>query len=150
MQKKYLAIILLVTCVCLNIIFAGALVQKSSDLAGDGQKNTPTVRMVYSFPTKTAPINETPEKLQITSVECNYTSDTFLVTILNQGSTEATITEVQVDGSQANIEDNIVIPSDMCGELLVSFNNEIVPMKTYEIQVFSIAGDSAFFYKVCC
>jgi archaellum component FlaF (FlaF/FlaG flagellin family) len=152
MQKKYLAIIFITFCILLNIIFAGALIQKTDDSAADGK--TPTVSLVYSFPpnttiTNAASSSATPEKIVITDVQANDTSGTFLVTILNNDSAQTTISDVSVNGNSAKIENSIVIPPKACAALLVSLNDEIVPLKTYEIQVESLEGDSAAFYKVC-
>jgi len=163
MQKKNLGIFFIILCVFLNIIFAGALIQKPGDSANDAQNaSEPTVRMVSSFPLNTTFANilssqfttnassfiSDPEKLIITNVESNLTSNTFLVTILNNGSSQIIITDVLVSYHSAEIEDEIVIPPNACAVLLVNLNDEIVFLRTYEIKVQSSEGYYTTFFDV--
>jgi len=154
MQKKYLAAILfIILCIVLNVLFAGALMQKTNEPVNNIKPLEPTVRMVSSFlPNATIEqsILSTSYNLVITNVDANYTSNTFLITILNNGSSQITLSSILVNGYSSTMENNIVIPSKNCATLLVDLNDEIVLLRTYEIQVYSLDGNSATFFKVCC
>jgi archaellum component FlaF (FlaF/FlaG flagellin family) len=164
MQKKILAIFLIIFCIILSIILAGVLMRKTDDSANTGKNaSMPTVRMIYSFPANTSSSNIlssqsntnesssllNPKKLVITDVQSDYTSDTFLVTVINNGSSQTILTDVLVNGYSAKIENELVIPPNSCAVLLVRFNGEIVFLRTYEIQVKSLEGNSATYFKVC-
>ncbi len=155
MQNKKLVIFLIILCAFLNILVAGVLMQKTDDSSNVGKATSePTARMIYSFPSQstanTSSSLATSEKLVITNVQSNDTSDTFLVTILNNGPSHITITDVLVNGYSVKIENKIVISPNSCDALLVTLNDEIVFLRTYEIKVQSLEGYSAIFYNVCC
>jgi archaellum component FlaF (FlaF/FlaG flagellin family) len=100
------------------------------------------------FTTNASSFISDPEKLIITNVESNLTSNTFLVTILNNGSSQIIITDVLVSYHSAEIEDEIVIPPNACAVLLVNLNDEIVFLRTYEIKVQSSEGYYTTFFDV--
>ena len=89
------------------------------------------------------------DKLTITSVQTNFTEGSFLVFISNDNS-QATITDVFVNGCPANLEKNVVIPANSSLALLLILPDGIIFARTYEIRLLSSDGQSALFYKIVC
>jgi hypothetical protein len=165
MQQKRLMVLLIVSSVFLSVTFAGVLTQKTDDSADDiTDAIAPTVQLAYSFSSNTTIINclssqspntnasspvLTPEKLTITGVQSNEASDTLLVTVLNNGSSQTIISDVSVNGFSANKENEIVLPPNSYTVLLVSLHEKMVFLRTYEIQLQPFEGDSTIFFKTC-
>ncbi|MGD6852033.1 MAG: hypothetical protein ACQCN6_08245 [Candidatus Bathyarchaeia archaeon] len=164
MQQKRLVILLVITSVFFSILFAGVLTQKTDDSADEiNNAFAPTVQLAYSFPSNTtitaclsSPSSTTntssaltPEKLTITSVQLNEESDTFIVTVLNNGPSQSIISDVSVNEVSAYIENEIAMPPNSYTVLSVSLHEQMRFLRTYEIQLQSLDGDSATFFKTC-
>jgi hypothetical protein len=89
------------------------------------------------------------DKVTITAVQTNFSEGSFLVFISNYNS-QATITDVFVNGCPANLEKNLVIPANSSLALLLILPDGIIFARTYEIRLLSSDGQSALFYKIVC
>jgi archaellum component FlaF (FlaF/FlaG flagellin family) len=153
MQKLLVTTLILCT---LSILFAGALLQESNQ-SNDNQREVAesSARMVSSHPIgktegyTSVSLNSNHEDLIITNVESNCTSNTFLVNILNNGSTQTKITDILVNYQSINIEGTIVIQPNSYAVVLVSLNYELIFLRTYEIKIQTSEGVSGeTFYVV--
>jgi len=143
---------LVVTCLILctlSILITCALLQKSNYSNYNQRDTAESSAQMVAY----RPINKTEsytsvssisnhKELIITNVESNCTSDTFLVNILNNGSTQTKITDVLVNSQSINLEGTIVIQPSAYAEVLVSLNYELEFLRTYEIKVQTSEGVS--------
>lgn len=142
--KNKVAIICLVSCI-VSILFVGSLGPNSNYSSSEGEKlSESNVKMVSSYPTNNTSFSSIAahEKLFITNVEANCTSDSFLVNIVNNGSTPTTITEVSVNYTPVNSEDKLVILPNTNALLLLNLNEELLFLRTYYIKIQTLEGFS--------
>jgi hypothetical protein len=159
MRKRYsVAIILIVLAVILNCIVMGILVpqQDAQNKRYIAYLDIPVSKVIVSvIPTNLLPsVASTPSpslntgKLTITSKQTNFTERSFLLTIFNDNTSQAIITDVLVNECPANLEKNIVIPANSNIALLLTLPDGITFARTYKIELLSSEGQSASFYIV--
>lgn len=162
MQKENLAIIAIISTIIISFVFAGILTQDTS-VDDTNSAITPTAHMVYSFPSNTTNTNSlpsqsttnassnssTPEKLVIADVQTNDESDILLFTVLNNGSSQTILSDISVEGHSVNIENMIALPPNAYTVISITLNEKLTFLRTYEIQLQTLEGDSAVFFKTC-
>jgi hypothetical protein len=167
MSKKDLTLIILITiAVVLNSLVLGMLVSPSSvqnaatvtspspkTLSSTIPSPTPSVTatpspMPYSVNIPSPSLSPNTDKLTITNVQTNASAGTFLVSVLNSGSSDLAITGVYVNDYPLNLEKDIAIPTNSNISLILTLTRGITVGNTYQIRLLSSEGCSSIYYII--
>ncbi len=167
MSKNYLTLIILITiAVILNSLVLGMLVsqsfaQNATTVASPSPKTlsstipspTPSVTatpspMPYSVNIPSPSLSPNTDKLTITNVQVNASAGTFLVSVLNSGSSDLAITDVYVNDYPLNLEKDIAIPTNSNISLILTLTGGITVGNTYQIRLLSSEGCSSIYYII--
>ena len=167
MSKKDLTLIILITiAVVLNSLVLGMLVSPSSvqnaatvtspsptTFSSTGPSPTPSVTATpspipYSVNIPSPSLSPNTDKLTITNVQTNASAGTFLVSVLNSGSSDIVITGVYVNGYLLNLEEDVAIPTNSNISLILTLTRGITAGNTYQIRLLSSEGCSSIYYII--
>jgi hypothetical protein len=167
MSKKDLTLIILITiAVVLNSLVLGMLVSPSSvqnaatvtspspkTLSSTIPSPTPSVTatpspMPYSVNIPSPSLSPNTDKLTITNVQTNASAGTFLVSVLNSGSSDLAITGVYVNGYLLNLEEDVAITANSSISLILTLTRGITVGNTYQIRLLSSEGCSSIYYII--
>jgi hypothetical protein len=104
--------------------------------------------MPYSVNIPSPSLSPNTDKLTITNVQVNASSGAFLVSVLNNGSSDLTITAVYVNDDPLNLEKDIAIPTNSNISLILTLTRGIIVGNTYQIRLLSSEGCSSIYYIV--
>jgi hypothetical protein len=167
MSKKDLTLIILITiAVVLNSLVLGMLVSPSSvqnaatvtspsptTFSSTGPSPTPSVTATpspipYSVNIPSPSLSPNTDKLTITNVQTNASAGTFLVSVLNSGSSDIVITGVYVNGYLLNLEEDVAITANSSISLILTLAGGITAGNTYQIKLLSSEGSSSIYYII--
>jgi hypothetical protein len=167
MSKKDLTLIILITiAVVLNSLVLGMLVSPSSvqnaatvtspsptTFSSTGPSPTPSVTATpspipYSVNIPSPSLSPNTDKLTITNVQTNASAGTFLVSVLNSGSSDLAITGVYVNGYLLNLEEDVAITANSSISLILTLTRGITVGNTYQIRLLSSEGCSSIYYII--
>jgi hypothetical protein len=167
MSKKDLTLIILITiAVVLNSLVLGMLVSPSSvqnaatvtspsptTFSSTGPSPTPSVTATpspipYSVNIPSPSLSPNTDKLTITNVQTNASAGTFLVSVLNSGSSDIVITGVYVNGYLLNLEEDVAITANSSISLILTLTRGITVGNTYQIRLLSSEGCSSIYYII--
>lgn len=167
MSKKDLTLIILITiAVVLNSLVLGMLVSPSSvqnaatvtspsptTFSSTGPSPTPSVTATpspipYSVNIPSPSLSPNTDKLTITNVQTNASAGTFLVSVLNSGSSDIVITGVYVNGYLLNLEEDVAITANSSISLILTLTRGITAGNTYQIRLLSSEGCSSIYYII--
>jgi hypothetical protein len=167
MSKNDLTLIILITiAVVLNSLVLGMLVSPSSvqnaatvtspsptTFSSTGPSPTPSVTATpspipYSVNIPSPSLSPNTDKLTITNVQTNASAGTFLVSVLNSGSSDLAITGVYVNGYLLNLEEDVAITANSSISLILTLTRGITVGNTYQIRLLSSEGCSSIYYII--
>ncbi|MCX6644709.1 MAG: hypothetical protein NT043_05845 [Candidatus Bathyarchaeota archaeon] len=167
MSKNDLTLIILITiAVVLNSLVLGMLVSPSSvqnaatvtspsptTFSSTGPSPTPYVTATpspipYSVNIPSPSLSPNTDKLTITNVQTNASAGTFLVSVLNSGSSDIVITGVYVNGYLLNLEEDVAITANSSISLILTLTRGITVGNTYQIKLLSSEGSSSTYYII--
>ena len=170
MSKKYLTLMILITiAVILNSSALGILVSQSfaqepTDSATFDNKYPNILNSTTPSPSPSATSTPAPvpysisipspylspnnDELAITNVQVNASSGSFLVSVINNGSSQLAITTVFVNDCPIKLEKEITMPANSNKILLLTLIKGITVGSTYQIRLVSSEGCSSMYYII--
>ena len=170
MSKKYPTLIILITiAVILNSLVLGVLVSQSftqkptdSTTIDNHYSNTLNSTIPSPSPSVTSTPSPVPYsvnipspylspnnyKLAITDVQVNASAGSFLVSVINNGSSELSIKYVFVNDCPIKLEKDITMPANSNKILLLTLIKGITVGSTYQIRLVSSEGCSSIYYII--
>ena len=170
MSIKYpTLIILIIIAVILNSLVLGILVSQSftqkptdSTTIDNHYPNTLNSTLPSTSPSVTSTPSPAPysvniprpylspnnDNLAITNVQVNASAGSFLVSVINNGSSELSITSVFVNDCSIKLEKDITMPANSNKILLLTLIKGITIGGTYQIRLVSSEGCSSIYYII--
>jgi hypothetical protein len=165
MSRKHLIInVLTVIAVVLNSLILGVLVSQTQQLTSVSSgipktlnnaspSPTPSITsapspLPYSIDIPNPSHSSSTNKLTVTNVKVNASEENFLVSVLNSGLIDLTITAIYIDDYPSHLEKNITVPANSSINLYLAFEEEITTGKTYQIRFLTSLGSSSDYYII--